>query len=233
MKKSVFRIRINFLRIRIRIQRLRLETNTDPDPIRIQGFNDQKLKKNYSWKKKLNFFWSKTAIYLSLGLHKVCPGYRRSLQLTKEAIQHCKTWIFPLFVGHFCPPGSGSGFRIRIHWPDWIRIQSGSGSGSETLWKIYWESAKPNLSPRPQTDSPTLCATWELTPPPFFGRIRIRIHKAGKKNFRISSGPDPLHRSLIPYNTSKKPLCWLGTLVMYSCLLQQKIATYLPPYNFF
>ncbi len=30
------------------------------------------------------------------------------------------------FVGHFCPPGSGSGFRIRIHKPDWIRIQSGS-----------------------------------------------------------------------------------------------------------
>ncbi len=34
-------------------------------------------------------------------------------------------------MGHLCPPGSGSGFRIRIriHWPDWIRIQS----GSETL----------------------------------------------------------------------------------------------------
>jgi len=32
-----------------------------------------------------------SAIYLSLGLHKVCPGYRRSLQLTKEAIQHFKT----------------------------------------------------------------------------------------------------------------------------------------------
>ncbi len=46
---SLFRIRIHFLRIRI--QRLRLETNTDPDPIRIQGFNDQKLKKNYGWKK--------------------------------------------------------------------------------------------------------------------------------------------------------------------------------------
>jgi hypothetical protein len=41
-----FRIRIHFFRIRI--QRLRLETNTDPDPIRIQGFNDRKLKKNYS-----------------------------------------------------------------------------------------------------------------------------------------------------------------------------------------
>ncbi len=34
-----------------------MEANTDPDPdpIRIQGFNDQKLKKNNSWKKKKNF----------------------------------------------------------------------------------------------------------------------------------------------------------------------------------
>ena len=33
-----------------------MEANTDPDPdpIRIQGFNDQKLKKKNSWKK--NFF---------------------------------------------------------------------------------------------------------------------------------------------------------------------------------
>ncbi len=31
-------------------------SNPDPDPIRIQGFNDQKLKKNKSWKKKFNFF---------------------------------------------------------------------------------------------------------------------------------------------------------------------------------
>ncbi len=28
------------------------DPDTDPDPIRIQGFNDQKLKKNNSWKKK-------------------------------------------------------------------------------------------------------------------------------------------------------------------------------------
>ncbi len=51
---SGFRIRIHFLRIRIRIQRIRMEANTDPDtdtdpdPIRIQGFNDQKMKKNNS-----------------------------------------------------------------------------------------------------------------------------------------------------------------------------------------
>jgi hypothetical protein len=38
------RIRIHF--IRIWIQHFRL--NTDPDPIQIQGFNDQKLKKNYN-----------------------------------------------------------------------------------------------------------------------------------------------------------------------------------------
>jgi hypothetical protein len=74
---------------------LRLETNTDPDtdpdPIRIQGFNDQILKKITAEKKITFFFLSKTAIYLSLSLHKVCPSYRRSLQLTKEAIQHFKT----------------------------------------------------------------------------------------------------------------------------------------------
>ncbi len=37
---------------------------------------------------------------------------------------------FSTFVGHFCPPGSGSRFRIRIHWPDWIRIQSLSTASS-------------------------------------------------------------------------------------------------------
>ncbi len=65
--------------IRIRIQHFRLNTNTDPDPIRIQGFNYQKLGKNYSWKKKLK-------------------SYRRSLQLSKEAIQHFKTWTFNFFL---------------------------------------------------------------------------------------------------------------------------------------
>ncbi len=105
-------------------------------PIRIQGFNDQKLEKKLQLKIFLFFFWSKTAIYLSLGLHKVCPSYRRSLQLSKEAIQHFKTWTYT----NFClllwviftlldpDPDSGSGFQIRIHRPDWIRIQSGSGS---------------------------------------------------------------------------------------------------------
>ncbi len=84
-------------------------------------------------------FGQKTIIYLSLGLHKERPSYRRSLQLSKEAIQHFKTWTLKKItvVGDFCPPGSRSGFRIRIriHWPDWIGIQSGSA----TLFKSSYE----------------------------------------------------------------------------------------------
>ncbi len=39
-------------------------------------------------------FRTKTTIYLSLGLHKRFPGYRRSLQSSKENIQRFKTWNF-------------------------------------------------------------------------------------------------------------------------------------------
>jgi hypothetical protein len=39
----------------------------------------------------LSFFGSKIAIYLSLGLHKGCPSYRRIRQPSKENIyQYCK-----------------------------------------------------------------------------------------------------------------------------------------------
>jgi hypothetical protein len=85
--KSGLRIRIHFIQIRIQFQHFRLNTDPDPDPIRIQGFNDQRLKKTAEKKN----FGSKTTIYLSLGLQKERPSYRRSLQLSKEAIQHFKT----------------------------------------------------------------------------------------------------------------------------------------------
>jgi hypothetical protein len=84
--KTGLRIRIHF--IRIRIQHFRLNTDLDPDPIQIQGFNDQKLNKKITAEKKLKL---KTTIYLSLGLHKERPSYRRSLQISKEATQHFKT----------------------------------------------------------------------------------------------------------------------------------------------
>ncbi len=75
---------------RIRIQHFRLNTDPDPDPV---FFYDQKFKKIYSW----NFFSSKTTIYLSLGLHEGRPSYKRRLQLSKENIQHFKTWNFLFF----------------------------------------------------------------------------------------------------------------------------------------
>jgi hypothetical protein len=88
------------IRIHFRIQHFRLNTDTDPDPIRIQGFNDQKLKK-FQLKKIKFFVGSKTTIYLSLGLHKERPSDRRSLQLSN----------FFYFCGSFLPSW------IRIHGP--------------------------------------------------------------------------------------------------------------------
>jgi hypothetical protein len=51
----------------------------------MQGFDDQKLGKIQL--KKLSFFDKKIAIYLSLGLHKGHPNYRRNRQPSKDNIQ--------------------------------------------------------------------------------------------------------------------------------------------------
>ncbi len=115
----------------IRIRHFRLSTDPDPDP----EFWSRKIEKNLQVKKN--------TICLSLGLHNGRPSYRRSLQPSKDNIQHFKTWyfsIFQIFGGHFCPFGSWSGFRIRIHWPDWIRIRNTAFlkdpiSAPELSWK--------------------------------------------------------------------------------------------------
>ncbi len=73
----------------------------------------------------------KIAIYLSLGLHKGRPSYRKSRQPSKENIQYLKTWHFLIFFC-FCGSFLSSWIRIRIHWPDWIQIQLGSGSRIRT-----------------------------------------------------------------------------------------------------
>ncbi len=77
------------MRIRIRIQHYLIAA---PDT----GFDDLKLKKNLAGNFML-FSWSKIAIYLSLGLHKERPRYRRSIQHSKENILHFKTWKFCTF----------------------------------------------------------------------------------------------------------------------------------------
>ncbi len=115
-----------------------------PTRIRIQGWpkNENNLQL-----KKIIIFDSKVAIYLSLGLHKGRPSYRRSLQPSKENIQHFKTWnflTFSLFMWvifpSFGPPGSR--FWIRIHWSHWIRIQSGFGSkATNCLYRPYYYSS--------------------------------------------------------------------------------------------
>ncbi len=107
-------IRMHWIRIRIRIRiqlfmwiRIR---------IRIQGFDDQKLKKKMQQKSFcLSFFRSIIAIYLSLGLYKGRPSYSRSLQSSKENIQHFKkNKIYQLFF-----------LRLRVifallnPYPDW------------------------------------------------------------------------------------------------------------------
>ncbi len=63
-------------------------SGSNPDP----GFLWPKIEKIYSW----NFLYIKnySTIYLSLGLNKSHPSYKRSFQLSKENIQHFKTWNF-------------------------------------------------------------------------------------------------------------------------------------------
>jgi hypothetical protein len=100
----VFRIRI-----RIRIQLFKLNNDPDPHFIRIQGFDDQKWKKNLHLEKNLIFLLSKVATDGFLGLHK-----GRDVQATEEAFSPqkrtystSKQVIFALLNPRF-QSGSGS-----------------------------------------------------------------------------------------------------------------------------
>jgi hypothetical protein len=65
-----------------------------PIRIRIQSGSKDFFNQNFVKKlplKKLHLIFIKTTIYLSLGLHKGRPSYKRSLQLSKENIHHFKT----------------------------------------------------------------------------------------------------------------------------------------------
>ncbi len=124
--ETVFRIRIQWVCIRIRIQHFRLHSISIPIQLGYRVFMIENLKK-FTALNKIFFFFIKIAIYLSLSLHKGCLSYRRSLQPSKENIQHFKTWnflyIFSWVIFAFLDPDPDSG--------------SGStdltGSGSETL----------------------------------------------------------------------------------------------------
>ncbi len=113
------RIRIHFIRIRIQAEnRSGSGSNAGPDPvpIRIQGFNDQKLKKITAEKKNLNFFLDQKLKNVQV-TEEAFSSQKRPFNTSKHELKkNCFT-----FVGHFCPPGSGSTDPIE------------SGSGSVTL----------------------------------------------------------------------------------------------------
>jgi hypothetical protein len=94
---------------------LDLDTGPYPDPIRNKGFDDQKLFKNvYFFIKNCNFLISRPSQRTS--------KLQEKPSALKENVQHFKNEIyllFYIFMGNFCPPGSGSGLRIRM----WIRMQ--------------------------------------------------------------------------------------------------------------
>ncbi len=71
----------------------------------------------------------KIAIYLSLGLHKGRPRYRKSVQPSKENIKHFKKLNLITFF-NFC----------ELFLPSWIRIQSGSFYPN-LLRPILWETS--------------------------------------------------------------------------------------------
>jgi hypothetical protein len=108
--KPVFRIRFHWLLIRIQHFRLntRYQFGSVPDP-------DPGVGKNYSWK-KFDIFCLKIANYLSLGRNKGRPSYRR------KNIKHFRTRNFLTFFYLWII--FASWIRIRIHWPDWIRIRN-------------------------------------------------------------------------------------------------------------
>ncbi len=97
--KAVFRIWIQHF----------FQLNTDPD----LGFWWPKIVKIYTWKKRETFFLkSKTTIYLSPGLHKGSPSYRRSFQPSKGTSSTSKQEIFNFF--YFCGSFLPSWIQIRI-----------------------------------------------------------------------------------------------------------------------
>jgi hypothetical protein len=90
--------------------------NTDPDP----GLWWPKRKKIYHWKKTK--FCSKIAIYPKASIRTSKIHEKPSALKRRRTSKHEISSFFSIFVGHFCPPGSGS------------------ASGSENLpAQAYWE----------------------------------------------------------------------------------------------
>jgi hypothetical protein len=84
------------------------QVNPHTDPVPDPGFWWPKLKKKIQLEKNLSFLKKKIAIYLLiLGLLKGGPSYRRSLQPSKEDIQHFLfLWVLFALLDPDPDPGS-------------------------------------------------------------------------------------------------------------------------------
>ncbi len=105
--------------------------NTDPDPdlIQIQGFDDQKLKKKAENIISLFLYQKLQFTYPQASIKDVQATWKAFSPQKHPSLNKIKFINFFIFVGHFCPSGSGFGsvlrIRIWIQGSYWIRIQSG------------------------------------------------------------------------------------------------------------
>ncbi len=98
------------------------DPDTDTDPVPNPRFWWPKIGKKIA-AVKLIFYGSKISVYLSLGLHEGRTSYRRSLQPSKENIQHFKTWMF-FIIFYICVSHLPSWIRIRIQQLKLMRIHA-------------------------------------------------------------------------------------------------------------
>ncbi len=82
-----------------------MSTDPDPDPAKYQSGSGTRVLMSKYWKKftaeKNDVSLIKNYYLLTLGFHKEHPSYRRSIQPSKENIQHFKTRNFSTF-SYFC-----------------------------------------------------------------------------------------------------------------------------------
>ncbi len=117
------RIRIQWVWIRIRIQHFRLNTDTDP------GFWWPKIGKNLQVKNTIFFEQILQFTYASI---KTVQAKGEAFISQKRTSSTSKHEISKLFI--FC----GSGFRIRIHWTDEIRIRNTGVLGVPKFFSASW-----------------------------------------------------------------------------------------------
>ncbi len=142
-ESPVFRIRIHWVRIR----HFRPSTEPDPDATRIQGFDDQKLKKITVRKKFYIFFFKKCNLFIPRPPERTFKLQEKASAPKREhpALQNMKLLNYFYFCGSFLP----SWIRIPNPGPlSWLNPDF--GSGSETLGvraKIYLYKYKKFLFP--------------------------------------------------------------------------------------